>query len=417
MPQTMAERNERLRKQREIMLKLAKLNKEMRDSVVHKMRQEHLEPIKLANRLRSKYGSNPQDTVSAILGTRIIGAGKMLSAFADYTDKHRLADDIRALVGQIPADPQMGLAVFPNSVIMLAFDIQTAYAGMDAEEQTSIEHFSSVFGENAAVVEGVLKNWRAEALRTLNEKPTVASEILDQLADTEKLVADVKSVRDAERAKLELKVQEFQVLFGELAPLYDDLDQAAQAMGCNKKQRPSLAYVEEMLQSVQRLLSENADRKAADQGKQKGSRSKKNGTTTVQRPKAVEDSASRFTIELAEPAKSKTQPPPAPQPVNVTETGRVQLEECFGLLNILLNGLRVSVSAVIDLTRIASINLRPRDRLELARIVVKLSELGKLDQDALEEACGGKPIEDFPAVMKSLSYLFGETGARKGSHQ
>lgn len=405
-----------LRTHRKAALKLAKCNKELRDAVIAKMRAENLTTEKLASIFASRYRVIRTETLAALNGERIVGAAKILDACAEYADRQATADQIRDLTGQMAGGGQVGVAVYPVPVIQLAFDLHEDYAAR--EKDFRMETFSKVFGPNADVVFNVLRNWKTEALRELEQNPPMVESIFEVMARDDFDVR-LEEALSAENDVLQGKAREFQALYQRLLPRHKDMERVSKALGVSsnavyitlgdKSLRPSVQKLDDMILRARRLLGETPPAKPAsvDAPLELPPHSTDFGETQVVRTeKRIE--GEKVVPRSARPASVR----PAADTV-IVKTPTLP-DEVWGLLGALLTSLRGSANASSEFVRLAKVELRPQDRLELARVVIQLAELADLDAEIIEEACQGRPIQGHHDVLSFLSTLFGTKALQKG---
>lgn len=211
-----------LNAQREAVLKLADLQKELRDAL-------HANLKKNGTSLGTLTGKADVDWKSihgVYTGTRALGGGKTLKRLTAYLGKPRLETDIVECTGKL-SDRLVGLSVLEKKQIQTVFDVHEIFLmEREARESLTFAAFSKAFDEQQDTVFGIL-NWQVDAVRRLNDEAASAQleELLTSKELSRKITKIVKQETDEQiRLAAELKsaaerLLKGQIIYSKLAPI------------------------------------------------------------------------------------------------------------------------------------------------------------------------------------------------------
>ncbi len=184
--------------QREAVLKLADLQKELRDAL-------HANLKKNGCTLGAAAGQAGVDWKGAhgvYTGTRALGGGRTLKRLTAYLGKPQLETAILDCTVRLN-DRLVGLSVLEKKHIQTVFDVHEIFhLEREARKSLTLTAFSRAFDEQQEIVFGIL-NWQVDAVRQLNDEAASAQfeEFLTSKELSGKITKVVKQETD-EQARL-----------------------------------------------------------------------------------------------------------------------------------------------------------------------------------------------------------------------
>ncbi len=370
-----------VKQEREAALKLHDLYCELQSGLEARLRKDSVD----RNNLGEKLHLIQQNEIRA---TKFLNnsfapvQGEFLRVLCNYAEP-LLYSQICIALNQLKASKKAALCIYSKEVIRTCYDIQEAY--LPWMGKTKITDFAQRFNEHAEIVARVLL-WSHdgfEALKDVQSRDAILVSLLNEELHTQ-TSASLNSSKPEDAQK---KYDEIKNLYPGLRASFNNNEELAGALGvCRHTLTAVLKQVSVSQDSLDTMLAKArqiAGRKSVAAAPKK-----------IESQNTPSKAKSEHTVQQAKTAKAARDSEPA---------SAIPMKDPLRLLGALLSALRGTADAVAELISQTGVELRPHDRMALAQIVNQLVSSGRLDQEIIEEAWEGHPMDDRTAqTLKSL---------------
>lgn len=276
---------ELIRSKRDAVLKLAKLQIELREAFKRRMEKEDVTMGAAANECSVAWKAVKE----LLSGERAFGHGSTLKSLAAYAGKPELANAISKCTENL-GDRLTGVSLLPAKAIGLAFDVHEVYDTEASDIPMAL--FASAFGDLQETVSGILA-WRLEAMRQLDATVSVKLEEALLSDDLARRLAEAKTAHQTTVDGLveELKKQATRLFDGPINQriLAETLGMSASTVSYALLGRVTLARLKEMVEGVAKAAddAEKKRRGKADNGPRATPKAKSDRPKTSDNPSMV----------------------------------------------------------------------------------------------------------------------------------
>jgi hypothetical protein len=381
----------RLRKEKTAVIELSDLQKQLRAAVFARMSQRKITREKIAVHLNV----HKQKILDFLNGQAIYVGEKLLDAMEEFLGDSEITDSIRNVIKPINNTPKMALAIFGADTINLVYDIHEVYS-----ERIEIRRdvFAEAFGDQSQIILDVMRNRRAgyEAL----QNPGNAQAVLERLT-TATLWQDVLVLHQKMIDEFTAKRNVLKPLMEELVAHYKTVSAVLSTLGYNKNRYAEIMQKEPNYRAISITSLEEMIEKCEQELAVIRAGCKKAKKTGAKKTKPVIDKQTSF-FE----AQDKDIPP---ADVNPHELPTCLNERQIKLLYYQLNGaiacFKGAVKIIEGFAQSDLAPIRDEDRLELARALLKLINLGIISFDTLNEIAYGQPFQDKKQLLDLVKML------------